>query len=1000
MADPVQRAQDNVRQTVIDIGGIIDGVAERVKGIVSDALKAIFEPLGAALEAQLQVFGDLVSGLLGNLATPQDVAQGILEHWTQLPSDSGMGATAVAQWVVNNLGKAWGQNIADSAAPKELPIGDALSSDQPAPPHIGSIYDDFKSKPGWYQAIWYGLFTVLLTGAFGNELYSAELSALRQSVAIDNPVEPLSPAELAQAVVQNQVGQDWAESQAKRSGLSPELFDIAVKTAGLPPGLSEMLSLLNRGLVDEETVRQSVAESHTKTKYTDALLNLRYAVPTIAEITHWLTRDAFIDDFVQRYGMDSEYGLSADKADPLFQANAVSPDYIKYIWRAHWTLPSPGAGAEMFYRTDPNGAGEEIQLPGGGTTKRIISQDDLQRLYRAAGFEPWWRAPLLKIAFNPLNRIDARRLYMAEIIDDGEFYRSVLNLGYDEPTAQLFLTWMQAQKAAAQKKQVEHHIAPIIASMRNAYKRGLIGAGEFKQQAVALGEDGDVVDVWTAQLDTERETERATKLRDGLHRLYVDGFITEDEAGNRLQAENFTSAEWMRLRDDWRVDRELRTLSDDAKATRALTKAQLITAYKDGLIARDELVQHLQSMGYHDDEIALWVEQADFDEQQRIASVSREAIHEDYVDQIIDVVAARSQLADIGIQPAQAEALLRRWTSERRRRTPNLSAAQIESAFKNKVLDEQKARDLLGSLRYTSDEIDVLIGNWSLEVGISQQRLQLEQQRLADQEAQTAFRNQQQATQFQQRQDAAASRQAQQEAFAQAQQARQQEAAVQRAATAFANQQAAQARTLQAAADRQQKTLDAAKQRETAQLAERDKALAQQQQLHQAAQAATDARQQKSLQAAADRQAAVFQQQDKLYQQRVQDRIAAEQRAQGYQLAKEQRQQQYEQAKEQRTNALKIAGELRAQRRELEKELRSQGFAIAKEQRQTTQRIATEQRSSERRSALAAAQAQAESTIANLRLQQQQTQGQSAEDIYNQVVQGIQSQIQGLPTGQ
>ena len=999
-ADPVQRAHDQVRQTVIDIGGIISGVADRVKEIINDALKAIFDPLGAALQAQLQVFGDLVGGLLQNLATTPDIVEDFWTKWSELAAKDDGPGTALTRWILANFGGEWGKQITSTTESDKHWFWDYVKLDSPEAPHIGTVYDEFKSKPGWYQAIWGALFTVMLTGAYGQELANAELSALGQSVRMNAPVEPLSPAELANAVVQTQVGQEWATQQAARSGLTPELFGIMVNTFGLPPGLGEMLNLLNRGVVDEPTVRQSIAESHTKTKYTDALLQLRYAIPTIAEITHWLTRDAFIDEFVQRYGMDAEYSLSADKANPLFQANAVNADYIKYIWRSHWTLPSPGAGAEMYFRTAPDGAGEDVSLPGGGSTKRIISRDDLQRLYRAAGFEPWWREPLLKIAFQPLSRIDSRRLYLAGQIDDGEFFRSALNLGYDEDTAGKFLAWMQANKAAQQKAQVEKHVAPILTAMRQAYQRGQIGAAEFKARAVDLGEDADIVDVWLQQLDLERETDRANRVRDGLHRLFVDGFISEDEAGNRLQSDGFTSAEWLRLRDDWRVDAEFRAASDDAKAARALTKTNLLNAYRDRLIEESELRQRLTAMGYHQDEQDIWISLTNFEGAQRVANTAREGTHEDYVDQIIDAATARSQLAQLDTPSAAIEAYLRRWTSERRRKTPSISAGQIEAAYKNATLAEDKARSLLSQLRYTSDEVDVLIGAWRQDLSISEQRLQLEQQRFQVQQQQFAARQQATQARTEQAQQASQARLAQQEAFAQAQQARQQEASVTRAANAAANAVQRQATALQAASARQDKALVAAQAREQQQLAERDKALAQAQTLANQRQAATDARQQKTLDAAVARQQATFQQQDKLYQQRVADRITAEQRAQGYKIAAEQRAQAAEQAKEQRVTAARIQTELRSNRRELEKELRTQSFTIAREQRQQASRIAGEQRLSERKGALAQAQAQAESTIANLRLQQQQTAQQSAQDILSSVEQQVQSQISNLPSGQ
>lgn len=998
--DAIQRAHDTIRSTLANIGQVADSLAERVRGIINDELKAIFDPLGAALQAQLHVLGDLVSGLLENLATPDDILKQLVATWTGVQQAAETPADAVLKFASQDTPQALGDFLNEKLA-KTLHEWFAQSvPDAPNSLDPETIREAFGSMPLLVKGPAQLAITLLTATAFLAALNTANIRLAEQASLEDHQPTPLTPAELANAVVQNQIDPNEAWREAQFSGVNQHRFQVMVDTAGLPPGVGELLQLWNRGVIKEPDVEQGIREGHTKDKYIQSLKELRWWLPTPADLVHWLTREVWVDEFVQRFGMDQELNQQIKNAQPYFTANAVRDELVKLFWRAHWTLPSPSMGEEMFHRTDPNGAGETISLPGGGTTKRVIGRADLLRLYRAAGFEPYWRDPMIRVAFNPLTRIDSRRMYLQGTIDDARLFSSYLDLGYSEADAGLFVSWMQANKAAQQKAQVEKHITPITTALKNAYKRGQLNAIDFKTRAVQLGEDGDVVDVWIAQLDAERETDRADRLRDGVHRLFVDGFISEDEAGSRLQAEGFTSAEWMRLRDDWRIDSEFRTASDDAKAARALTRQNLITAYRDQLIQEPELRQRLTSMGYHQDEQDLWIGIANFEGAQRIANTAREGIHEDYVDQLIDAAAVRDQLAQIGTPTEAIEAYVRRWTSERRRKTPSISVGQIESAFKNETLAEDKARDLLKQLRYTPDEIDVLIGAWSKDLSISEQRLALQQQRAQAQAEQFAAREQASATRSEAARAESQRRQAQQESFAQAQQARTLEAETTRAAAAFERASQRQATTIQAAADRQARTLAQAQDREAKQLAERDKALAQAQLLRQQAQEATNARQQASLQASADRQQRTFEQQDKLYQARVADRVVAEQRAQGYKLAAEGRQQQYQQAKEGRVNALKIQTELRANRRELEKELRQQSFVQAREQRQQEFKLAGEQRLSERKGALAQAQAQAESAIADLRLKQQSTAGQSAQDILNQVEQQIQAQIGSLPSGQ
>lgn len=86
---------------------------------------------------------------------------------------------------------------------------------------------------------------------------------------------PLAPSIAVDAAVQAQASRAQAQKLAAEGGLAPEHFDLAFRVAGRPPGIVEMIELWQRGEVAEHDVRQTIAESDVKTKYTDALLKLR-----------------------------------------------------------------------------------------------------------------------------------------------------------------------------------------------------------------------------------------------------------------------------------------------------------------------------------------------------------------------------------------------------------------------------------------------------------------------------------------------------------------------------------------------------------------------------------------------------------------------------------------------------------------------------------------------------------------------------------------------------
>lgn len=64
-------------------------------------------------------------------------------------------------------------------------------------------------------------------------------------------------------------------TEAAWNGINHERLRVEVGTAGLPPGLVQMLQLLNRGEVTEDDVRRSVSQSNLRNEYMDAVLALR-----------------------------------------------------------------------------------------------------------------------------------------------------------------------------------------------------------------------------------------------------------------------------------------------------------------------------------------------------------------------------------------------------------------------------------------------------------------------------------------------------------------------------------------------------------------------------------------------------------------------------------------------------------------------------------------------------------------------------------------------------
>lgn len=106
----------------------------------------------------------------------------------------------------------------------------------------------------------------------------------------------LSSEELAMAQQQGFVSEARANSEGALQGVSEERQQLRFDMAGLPPGVETALDMLRRGIIDAATFAQIVREGHTKTKYTDVLLQMRRRLLSAATYVRlflkgWITRE-------------------------------------------------------------------------------------------------------------------------------------------------------------------------------------------------------------------------------------------------------------------------------------------------------------------------------------------------------------------------------------------------------------------------------------------------------------------------------------------------------------------------------------------------------------------------------------------------------------------------------------------------------------------------------------------------------------------------------------
>lgn len=200
-----------------------------------------------------------------------------------------------------------------------------------------------------------------------NDSWLAPLEGLKEKL--------LSPAELANARQQEFIDDGRLESEGALQGYDAERMQLMFRMAGLPPGVMDGLTMLRRGIIDQATYEEIVAEGHTKTKYTPYLLQLQRQLlsPEVwagLRLRGWVTEAEAAaggalwgytaEDMNRMYldrgrpaapgqmwtaaarGIDGQDGRPMDEAQFTqgIVESDIRPEYARMLWEIRYLYPS------------------------------------------------------------------------------------------------------------------------------------------------------------------------------------------------------------------------------------------------------------------------------------------------------------------------------------------------------------------------------------------------------------------------------------------------------------------------------------------------------------------------------------------------------------------------------------------------------------------------------------------------------------------------------------
>jgi len=406
------------------------------------------------------------------------------------------------------------------------------------------------------------IFTWTVAAQIVQSMLSPTLALVEQRVNADNPVLDLTPADLANAVVQNFLAHGDAAEQAARSGIDGGKFGVLVNLAGdaLPPGA--LAEALRRGIISEggrgagsTSFEQGIAEGRLKDKWAGIVKELAVQWPTPADAL-----DALL-----------EGQISEGDARELYRKFGGDPDYFTMLYNTRGNAPTPVEALTLANRGI---------IPWKGTGPGATT-------YEQAFLEgPWrnkWLEPFIALGeYLPPPRTVTAMVRNGSLTDDMAL-DLLVKQGLAKDLAAAYIT-----DAHHQKTQTERDLS--VSQLLNMYEAGLIKADDATGLLKALGYSDESAGLMLAYRDLQRAISATNAAVNRVHALYTAHKISSQAANGALVALGIPSPQISDIVSTWDLERAINV--------KVLTAAEIADAWKYEVISEDEALAELVSLGY------------------------------------------------------------------------------------------------------------------------------------------------------------------------------------------------------------------------------------------------------------------------------------------------------------------------------------------------------------------------------------------------------------------
>jgi|WetSurMetagenome_2_1015567.scaffolds.fasta_scaffold132876_3 hypothetical protein len=367
-------------------------------------------------------------------------------------------------------------------------------------------------------------------------------------------------------------------------GYDPNWIPIIENTFNQTMSPVEYVQLWRRGMITEKQL-----DNYLKiTKYYNEksnIINMTTYHPTIPDLVRFAVREAYSPEVIKKFGNLDEL---PEKFVSEAKLQGLGIDQAKNYWSSHWELPSMQMGFEMLHRTTHkkiDDDADEITMPSGDKIYNVIGTKTMDTLIKTLDITPFWRSKLKEISYNPLTRVDVRRMYSMGVIDEDKVFTSYLDEGYNEENA-LLLTNFVTKEYAQEMNGITRSV------LEKAFKEDLLTVEEFRDNLIKLKLSPDTADFFVSLAEYDKHMNDIKILVDRLSIQYSEGLITLDDVRAKITLENVPTSF---------VENVVTKITKAKSTSRKIPSlADCQRWYKGKLISKEDFLARLKIIGYNE----------------------------------------------------------------------------------------------------------------------------------------------------------------------------------------------------------------------------------------------------------------------------------------------------------------------------------------------------------------------------------------------------------------